>query len=120
MKIILAEADEIKIKELERGSAFTWEGMTLDQNNINEIADAFINEQLVKPETDEIIGYMWYGRTMNSLYQLSGDNQYQDDLPFLSFDNKCFNGSGSLTVFKVMVGARWLDDIVINNSLNEE
>ena len=120
MKIILVEADKMKIKELERESAFTWEGIKLDRENIDAIANAFIEEQLVKIDTSEITGYIWYGSTMNELYQLSGDNQYQDDLPFLCFDNKCFNGSGDLNVFKLMVGARWLDDIVCNNSIQEE
>ena len=45
---------------------------------------------------------------------------YQDDLPFLSFENSTFDGEGNLDVFKLMVGARWLDDIVANNRLNEE
>ena len=120
MKIVLVEADEKKIKELEQNSAFTWEGMTLDQNNIDEIAGIFMKEQLVAPETEEITGYVWYGRTMNRLYHLTGENQYQDDLPFLSFDLPCFNGPGNLHVFKCMIGARWLDDIVRNNARNEE
>ena len=56
MKIILVEADKMKIKELERESAFTWEGMTLDRENIDVIANAFIEEQLVKIDTSEITG----------------------------------------------------------------
>ncbi|MCH5272943.1 MAG: hypothetical protein J1E35_04660 [Lachnospiraceae bacterium] len=120
MKILLIEADESKIRELEQSSAFTWEGMTLDQENIDEIAAIFVEEQLVKEETDEINGYIWYGRTMNTMYNLHGDNQYQDDLPFLSFDNNSFNGSGNLHVFKLSVGARWLDDIVRNNAIKED
>jgi len=120
MKILLVEADEMKIKELEQESAFTWEGMLLSQDNIDEIANVFIENQLVKAETNTITGYIWYGHTMNSLYHLHGDNQYQDDLPFLCFDNKCFNGSGNLNVFKLMSGARWLDDIVRNNFIKEE
>ena len=120
MKIRLIEADEVKIKELEEESAFTWEGMTLDPENLDAIANAFVEEQLVLPETEEIIGYIWYGCTMNSLYNLHDDNQYQDDLPFLCFDTESFNGSGSLSVFKMMVGARWLDDIVANNRVREE
>ena len=47
MKILLIEADESKIRELEQSSAFTWEGMTLDQENIDEIAAIFVEEQLV-------------------------------------------------------------------------
>ncbi|WP_295153494.1 hypothetical protein [uncultured Ruminococcus sp.] len=120
MKIVLVEADEARIKQLESESAFTWEGMTLDGENIDEIAKVFVSEELVLPETDEITGYVWYGSTMNSLYGLTGENRYQDDLPFLSFDNKCFNGTGNLHVFKMEIGARWLDDIVMNNALAEQ
>ena len=67
MKILLIEAGESKIRELERASAFTWEGMTLDQESIDAIVDIFIEEQLVRKETDKIIGYIWYGHTLNSL-----------------------------------------------------
>jgi len=120
MKIVLIEADETKIRGLERESAFTWEGMMLNQENIKEIANIFLEKQLVDKQTKEIKGYIWYGRTMNKLYNLHGDNQYQDDLPFLCFDNKSFNGSGNLNVFKLMTGARWLDDIVRNNYIKNE
>ena len=41
MKINVVTADENKIRELERSSAFTWEGMTLDDENISEIAQVF-------------------------------------------------------------------------------
>lgn len=57
---------------------------------------------------------------MNEIYSLHGENRYPDDLPFLSFENDSFGGSGNLNVFKMMSGARWLDDIVQNNRLNEE
>lgn len=59
-------------------------------------------------------------KRMNELYSLHGTNRYPDDLPFLSFDNSVFDGNGNLNVFKMMSGARWLDDIVQNNRLNEE
>lgn len=120
MKIRLVEADTSKIEELANKSAFTWEGMTLDDENLAELAEIFIQEKLVKEDTEEIIGYTWYGLTMNTMYDLHGENRYQDDLPFLSFELDSFDGSGELHVFKMMYGARWLDDIVRNNELNEE
>ena len=120
MKIKLVEADAAKIKELENGSAFTWEGMTLDEENISQIANIFVEEKLVKEDTAEITGYYWFGALMNELYSLTGENRYSDDLPFLSFEHESFDGTGSLSVFKMMIGARWLDDIVRNNALNEE
>lgn len=120
MKINLITADEQRIKELEKISAFTWEGMDLDVENLNAVAQAFCDNKLVKPDTQEITGYTWYGRVMNSLYGLTGDNAYPDDLPFLSFDNASFDGEGNLNVFKMYCGARWLDDIVRNNELNQQ
>lgn len=119
MRIRLVEADETKIRELEHMSAFTWEGMNLDDENLKAIAQIFVDEQLVKGDTDEITGFTWDGKTMNLLYGLHGENQYQDNLPFLCFDNKIFNGVGNLNVFKICIGARWLDDIVRNNSIKE-
>lgn len=120
MKIILKEADEARIRKLESASAFTWEGMDLDEGNISQIAEIFLSEQLVKEGTEEITGYWWTGGLMNSIYSLHGENAYPDDLPFLSFEIDSFNGKGNLNVFKLSVGARWLDDIVRNNALNEE
>lgn len=112
-------ADENKIKELERLSAFTWEGMTLDEENLNEIARIFKEENLVKENTEEILGYIWFGKDMNELYNLHGENRYADDLPFLAFAPDTFDGTANLNVFKIMAGARWLDDIVMNNATYE-
>ncbi len=120
MKLSLMTADENKIKELANKSAFTWEGMDLSDENLGEIARIFCNEKLVKDGKESIDAYTWSGAVMNALYGLTGDNAYADDLPFLSFDNDSFDGDGSLSVFKMTVGARWLDDIVRNNELNEQ
>lgn len=120
MKINVVTADENKIKELERSSAFTWEGMTLDDENISEIAQVFCSQKLVRQDRQEMTGYTWSGAVMNEMYGLTGDNAYPDDLPFLSIDNDSFDGEGNLNVFKMSVGARWLDDIIRNNELNQQ
>lgn len=120
MKINVVTADENKIKELENASAFTWEGMNLDDENISEIAQAFCTEKLVREGTQEMTGYTWSGGTMNEMYGLTGENAYPDDLPFLSFGLDSFDGEGNLDVFKMYCGARWLDDIVRNNAMNEQ
>ncbi len=120
VKINLIEVNKYKIKELENSTAFTGEGMTLDKENLEGIAEVFIEEELVKPDTKEIDGYFWYGKLMNDVYNLHGENRYSDDLPFLCFENTAFDGNGNLNVFKLMVGARWLDDIVANNAIRED
>ena len=121
--MFLLKNERLTITEFTPDMAQAVHENSLDEDNRRFVPDEVfetVEEQLVKIDTSEITGYIWYGSTMNELYQLSGDNQYQDDLPFLCFDNKCFNGSGNLNVFKLMVGARWLDDIVCNNSIQEE
>ncbi len=120
MKITVVTANEDKIKELASHSAFTWEGMNLDEQNISDIAQVFCSEKLVKDGTEEITGYTWSGAVMNEMYGLTGENAYPDDLPFLSFELDSFDGEGNIDVFKMYCGARWLDDIVRNNELNEQ
>ena len=120
MKINVVTADENKIKELASRSAFTWEGMDLGDENLAAVAQVLCDEKLVKGGKESIYAYTWSGRLMNEIYGLTGDNAYPDDLPFLSFELDSFDGEGNLNVFKMMVGARWLDDIVRNNELNEQ
>ena len=120
MKLNLITADENKIKELASRSAFTWEGMDLSDQNLAEIAQVFCTEKLVKDGKETIDAYTWSGAVMNALYGLTGENAYPDDLPFLSFDIDSFDGEGNLNVFKMSVGARWLDDIIRNNELNQQ
>lgn len=119
MNIKLVSANEEKIKELENGSAFTWEGMILDTKSLDQMAHDFVNERLVTEDTKEIDGFVWNGKMMNEIYGLHGDNAYPDEFPFLCFDTDSFNGNGNVNVFKMMVGARWLDDIVANNAFKE-
>ncbi|MBQ9869504.1 MAG: hypothetical protein IJM32_07595 [Ruminococcus sp.] len=120
MKINIVTADENKIRDLANHSAFTWEGMDLDDKNISDIAQVFCSERLVKAGKEEMTAYTWSGKVMNKMYSLTGENAYADDLPFLSFELDSFDGEGNLDVFKMYCGARWLDDIVRNNALNEQ
>ncbi|MFI3255702.1 MAG: hypothetical protein R3Y63_15465 [Eubacteriales bacterium] len=119
MKIIITVADETKIQQLEQESTFTWEGMELGEGDTDAMAEDFLHENLVREDTEEMVCYQWNGKTMNSLYHLQGDNKYPEDFSFIAFDNKAFNGSANLKAFKLCVGARWLDDIVSNNTIND-
>lgn len=120
MRIDLHTADENKISELANRSAFTWEGMALDEENLAAVAQAFCDEKLVKDDKEKIDAYTWTGAVMNAIYGLTGENAYPDDLPFLSIDTDSFDGEGNLNVFKMMIGARWLDDIIRNNEFNQQ
>ena len=92
-------------------SAFTFEGL--------DITDKTGNKQLEEAlrsagyEKDEILTYWFTGAEMNKRYSLTGDNRYADDLTFLVVP-EFYN-----PMFKMLVGARWFDDIVQNNARRE-
>lgn len=109
-------ATESDIQMLEKGSAFTWEGMATSEDNLQSIVNFFKeNTPTVKLP---IKFYIWSGKTMNELYNLAGDIAYPDDLSFVSIPLDCWPDLGNLPIIKFQVGARWLDDIVDNNKIH--
>ena len=109
-------ATESDIQTLEKGSAFTWEGMTTSEDNLQSIVDFFKeNTPTVKLP---IKFYIWSGKTMNDLYSLTKGVAYPDDLSFVSIPLDCWPDLGNLPIIKFQVGARWLDDIVDNNKVH--
>lgn len=110
----LIHADSDKISELEKGSAFTWEGMAVDDENLNGIVDFF--KKNTKGFKTPVTMYNWTGNEFNEKYGLTGSNAYPDDLNFLSIPLDAWSEMGNLPMVKFQVGARWLDDIVDNNA----
>ena len=109
-------ATESDIQALEKGSAFTWEGMATSEDNLQSIVDFFKeNTPTVKLP---IKFYIWSGKTMNDLYSLTKGVAYPDDLSFVSIPLDCWSDLGNLPIIKFQVGARWLDDIVDNNKVH--
>lgn len=90
-----------KFKEFYNKSMFTWEGMSIDEDNLKTI----VKELKLKNPTF----YVYSGRQMDGVYGLSGDNAYPSSLTFLSIENYYD------PMMKMRVGARWFDDIVDNN-----
>lgn len=118
MEIKIISADETKIRELENGSAFTWEGLSGLENDKETIVNCFKEEKvLADVETFEF--YTWKGELMNQIYQLTGSNAYTEDLTFVSIPLNMFKNIGKLAMMKLQYGARWLDDIVDNNARRE-
>ena len=116
IKIILA--DETKIRELENGSAFTWVGLSGLENDKETIVNCFKEEKvLADVETFEF--YIWKGKLMNQIYQLTSSNAYSEDLTFVSIPLSMFKNIRKLAILKLQLGARWLDDIVDNNARRE-
>ena len=119
MEIKIIPADETKIRELENGSAFTWEGLSGLENDKEVILDDF-KKANVLDDVEIFEFYTWKGELMNQIYQLTGSNAYPEDLTFVSIPLSMFNNNvGKLALVKFQLGARWLDDIVDNNARRE-
>ena len=100
MEIIKVETKE-QLKALNDCSAMTWEGL------IEEDFGAALD----MCGAEGAKGYVTKGKVMNEICHLTGNNAYPDDLTIFSIDK--FKG------LAIMVGARWLDDIVSNNADRE-
>ena len=116
MKLVNVENFE-QFKELVDGSAFTWLGMTSDEGNLKAIEKAFKEANVMDPD-QELEVHIWTGAQGNEWMGLIRD-PYPNDLTCLSFPLDQFNNIGTLSMLKIQLGARWLDDIYDNNLRHE-
>lgn len=117
IRIVTANNDQITT--LERGSALTWEGMSIDPENLMAVEE-FLGGAFGLKKPNELVGYNWSGKAFNEKYGLTGSNAYPEDLNFLSFDLDNFEQMPIDSIMAVKrTGGRWLDDIVSNNALRE-
>lgn len=104
--------EEEHLKEFENNSTFTFEGIDIKDKSGAKDFEKLAREKAGFKEK-EMIGYWFKGSVMNRVYGLTESNAYPEDLTFLAIPN-LYN-----PVFKMMIGARWFDDIVHNNSIKQ-
>lgn len=113
---ILPENSEM-INDLTSKSAFTWEGMDASDENLQAIVDDLKeNTNITLP----VNFYKWSGELFNDMFELTDANAYPNDLTFLAIDLDNWSAMGNLPIYKMQVGARWLDDIVDNNKVRQD
>ena len=100
MEILKVETKE-QLKALNDCSAMTWEGLIEEDFGI----------ALDMCGAEGAKGYVTTGKVMNEICHLTGNNAYPDDLTIFSIDK--FKG------LAIMVGARWMDDILSSNADRE-
>ena len=106
-------------KEMYNGSWFTIEGIKMSDHEImkKEITKIFNEREIGIPQK----WYSFTGKEMNTMYNLTGSNQYKDDLGFLacSLDGLYIP---KLAMFRLVYADRfkWFDDIVDNNQRREK
>lgn len=103
------------LEELESlGSALTMEGLAED--SISEFIDWVKQYTPMKSET----AYIIKGKTMNDIYMLTGNNKYPDDCTIVSIKLEDMENSMAVVMPRFHIGARWFDDIVMNNAAREK
>lgn len=103
------------LEELESlGSALTMEGLAED--SISEFIDWVKQYTPMKSET----AYIIKGKTMNDVYMLTGNNKYPDDCTIVSIKLEDMENSMAVVIPRFSIGARWFDDIVMNNAAREK
>lgn len=113
----LIEANEEDLNKLYDDSAFTFEGLRTDDENLTKLVN------FLKENTEVILPIKIYrisGEMMNSKYGLTEDNAYPDDLDIVSLPLTNWKNLGDLPMIKIQIGARWFDDIVDNNRMRQE
>lgn len=88
------------------GSALTWEGFTIDDENINDMFDWLVQYTPVKQRKIYIIK----GALMNKLY----NTDYNDDLNIVCVDLNDIENINKILLKRFDVGAHWLDDLIDN------
>ena len=95
------------------GSALTIEGLA--EESIPDFIE-WVKE--LTPMINEDV-YIIKGKTMNDVYNLTGNNAYPDDCTIVSIDLNDMENYGAVVIPRFQIGARWLDDIVDNNVRRE-
>ena len=92
-------------------SCFTFEGLDLSNKESNKLMERDFRAAGFT-EKDFIV-YVLKGSTMNDYYGLTGDNAYNPELTIAVIPN-FYN-----PILKMIVGARWFDDIVASNCIKQ-
>ncbi len=96
-----------EIEEL--GSALTLEGLA------EESFGEFIKWIEKYTKLCNKIIYVIKGSTMNSIYNLTGNNKYPSDCTIASVKLSDMENYSSIILPRFNIGGRWLDDIIANN-----
>lgn len=92
-------------------SCFTFEGLDLSDKHENKLMEEHFRAAGFT-EKDFIV-YVLKGSTMNDYYGLTDSNAYNPELTIAVIPN-FYN-----PILKMIVGARWFDDIVASNCIKQ-
>lgn len=101
-----------ELEELYNGSAFTIEGVIVDEENLEYLYNWF---RKYGCDMNQKVFYNIKGKTMNDTYGLTDSNAYPDDTNILCVKLEDLSDIRAIAVPRFSIGARWFDDVVDNN-----
>lgn len=114
MKIIHVSTKE-QLDALYNRSALTWEGLTSDEENLNDVKEWLAENGAILNDFEPQF-HIITGKLMNEIYGLTDTNAYPDDLTIVSVTDI---NTLKVALARFQVGGRWFDDIVDNNARRE-
>ena len=108
---------KVQLDELYNSSALTFEGISEDEESMNQLLDWLKQYSEV---SEPLPIYIIKGNVMNENYELTDNNAYKEELTLVSIKLKDIKNIGAVTMARFEVGGRWFDDIVDNNALREK
>lgn len=104
------------LDRLYNDSACSFEGMAPLNDDERKTLIRLLNQYNVNTKNIEFNTIS--GKTMNTIYRLTGDNAYSDNFHILSLTG--LKHDANLGAFRARYGCRWFDDIVDNNERREQ
>lgn len=94
----------------------TFVGTTIDDENLLFLKNWFeeYNCKMLKEDF-----YVINGKLMNDYYNLTGNNQYPNNLNILVVKQKDLENVNNIVMPRFELGGRWFTDIVDNNEMRE-
>ena len=121
MKTVLVKDHEVArvAKRLEKEEAFTMEGLC--KESIPDLANWLVEEagSLTKEEAEEKDAIVFSGKQLNTLWGLTGDNRYPDNLTIICVSLEGLRNIPKLSIRRFAVGGRWFTDVRDNNLRRE-
>jgi len=104
-----------QLDELYKESALTFEGVSVEDEDLKAIFDWIKQFTPMKNETVYIIS----GKTMVDNYSLTGSNAYRPEIHLVSIKLNDMENWQKIIIPRFSIGGRWFDDIVDNNARRE-
>ena len=105
-----------QLDELYNQSALTFEGLDSSEENLSAVYFWLLEHKAIIEDIEPTF-HIIKGKLMNDTYDLTGDNEYHEDLNLVSITGII---EYQVVLARFEVGGRWFDDIVDNNIRRQE